>query len=157
MSREAEASADFEEAARLTHAELADRVAEYALLKTADRLTKDGEVIDRKKANKREERLNAEIKKGLGDHGETELYVEGVGTVRLRDTDSVGYRLDAMDNLQLASLINLNLLSVKRTEVMEQVDGTTLRQYKPPLAWLKEYEVRGRGSTQLLFEEEGSK
>lgn len=148
-----QASADFEDAAKLTHAELAEKIAEYALLKTADRLTKDGEVIDRKKANRQEEGLNRAIKKGLADLGETELYVEGVGSVRLRDSDSIGYRLDALDNLQLASLINLNLLSVKRTEVMEQIEGTTLRQYKPSLAWLKEYEVRGHGSTQLIFEE----
>lgn len=153
MPTEAELASAFEEAAKLTHAELADKIAEYGALKTAHRLTKDGEVIDRKKANKREERLNAEIKQGLADLHETEMYVEGVGSVRLRDTDSIGYRLDAMDTDQIKRLIALNLLSVKRTEVMEQIEGTALKQYKPSLAWLKEYEVRGTGATQLLFEE----
>ena len=153
MSEKLAASAEFEEAARLTHRELAERIAEYASLKTADRLTKDGEKVERLVANRREDRLNREIKKGLADLRETELFVEGAGTVRLRDTDSVGYRLDAMNTTEHEALIVGNVLSVKRSDVTEEVEGSHLKQYKPEWAWLKEYEVRGRGSQQLLFEE----
>ncbi len=145
------ASAEFRQAARRTHAEVADLIVEYAALKMADRLTQDGEKIERKKANRREDELNRAIKQALGELRETEMAVEGAGAVRIRETDSVSYRLDALSPELLASL--LPVLSVKRTDVTEEIEGTKMRQYKPEWAWLKEYEVRGHGATQLLFEE----
>lgn len=146
------ASAELAYATQPTYAQVAQWVADYAALKLADRLTSDGEKIDRKKANRQEDELNKAIKKALVQLGETELHVEGVGSVRLRDTDSVGYRLDAMSGQQIDKLTIAGVLSVKRTEVTEQLPGTQMRHYKPEWAWLKDYEVRGTGSTQLLFE-----
>jgi hypothetical protein len=146
-----EAEEQFERASRRTHAEVANLIAEYAALKMANRLTKDGEVIDRKKANRQESELNTAIKKALADLGETEMFVEGSGGVRLRETDSISYRLDALSPEQLAEL--LPVLAVKRTDVTEEIEGSHARHYKPEWAWLRDYEVRGRGATQLLFEE----
>jgi hypothetical protein len=146
-----EAEEKFAEASRRTHAEVADLIAEYAVLKTSSRLTKDGEVIDRKKANRKEEELKAAIKQELIRLGETEMAVEGSGVVRLRDMDNVGYRLDALSPAQLASLVSV--LTVKRTEVTEGIEGSHMRVYKPEWQWLREFEVRGRGAVQLLFEE----
>lgn len=151
MTNIIDASAAFEDAAKPSHKDVADMIAEYALLKTANRITLDGEVIDRIKANRKEEQLNRAIKSALMQLGETELFVEGVGAVRLRGTDSIGYRLDAMSGQQIMSL--LPVMNIKRTEVQEQIEGSNLKQYKPEWAWLREFEVRGNGATQLLFEE----